>query len=191
MSVCENKSEIIDLIKKVRNDDQDAFERILCMYEPLISAAISKFSKDELFKSHEDDLRQEATLVFYNAILSYDLCSDGVEFGLYAKICVTNALISQMRKLNKLKTEQLFQTLDVGDDMVGGEELSSRIIEEESLRKIDRVIRSNLSPFEYKVWCLYASGKTARDIGAVVGKSEKSIANAIYRMRKKLRSLLK
>lgn len=191
MNNCDNRAELLDLIRKVRENEQGAFEKILCMYEPLISAAIAKFSNDELSKSHEEDLRQEAVLVFYNSIMSYDLDSDGVEFGLYAKICITNALISQSRKLNKIKVEQLSQTFDIDESMVDADEVSSRIIEEESLRNIDRVIRGNLSPFEYRVWCLYASGKTARDIGELVGKSEKSIANAIYRMRKKLRSLLK
>ena len=191
MSVYENKSEIIDLIQRVRNDDQEAFEKMLCKYQPLLDAAISKFSRDEVSKSHEEDLRQEITLVFYNAILNYDICSDGVEFGLYAKICVTNALISQMRKLNKMKAEQLSDTVYIEEHTVGLEEPSSRIIEEESLKKIDDVIRGNLSPLEYKVWCLYASGRTAKDIGSAVGKSEKSITNAIYRIRKKLRSLLK
>ena len=191
MSSCDNRSEVIALIRKVRANDQGAFEKILSIYEPLISAAIAKFSNDELSKSHEEDFRQEAVLVFYNSIMSYDIESDGVEFGLYAKICITNALISQSRKLNKIKIEQFAQDFDIGENSVYDDEISSRIIEEESLRNIDRVIRGNLSPFEYRVWCLYASGKTARDIGEIVGKSEKSIANAIYRMRKKLRSLLK
>ena len=191
MSNCDNRAEVIDLIQRVRRNEQGAFEKILSMYEPLINAAIAKFSNDELSRSHEEDLRQEAVLVFYSSIMSYDLCSDGVEFGLYSKICITNALISQSRKLNKIKAEQLSQTLDIDESMSSSDEISSRIIEEESLRNIDRVIRRNLSQFEYRVWCLYASGKTARDIGELVGKSEKSIANAIYRMRKKLRSLLK
>lgn len=191
MNNCHNRSEVIELITKVRENEQGAFEELLCMYEPLISASIAKFSNDEHSRSHEEDLRQEAVLVFYNSIMSYDIGSDGVEFGLYAKICITNALISQLRKLNKMKLEQLSQTIDIDESMGGAEEISSRIIEEESLRDIDRVIRGNLSSFEYRVWCLYASGKTARDIGALVEKSEKSIANAIYRIRKKLRSLLK
>ena len=191
MSVCNDRSEIIDLIQKVRNDDQEAFEKMLCKYQPLLDAAISKFSTDELSKSHEDDLRQEITLVFYNAILNYDVCSDGVEFGLYAKICVTNALITQVKKLNKIKAEQFSNSVFIDENTQAPEDPSSRIIEEESLKQIDDVIRNNLSPFEYKVWCMYASGKTANDIGNLVGKSEKSITNAVYRIRRKLRSLLK
>lgn len=189
MSICGNKTKVVDLIGKVRQDDEGAFEQMLQMYKPLLDAAVSKFSKDELSRPHEEDLRQEATLVFYNAILNYDLENDGVEFGLYAKICVTNALISQMRNLKKRSAEQCVDTIDEGS-AVSDDEPVSHIIEQESLQRIDGVIRENLSAFEYRVWCLYATGRTAREIGDVVGKSEKSVANAVYRIRKKLRQLL-
>lgn len=189
MSACENKSHVVELIEKVRQDDEGAFEQMLHMYKPLLDAAVLRFSKDELSKPHEEDLRQEATVVFYNAILNYDIENDGVEFGLYAKICVTNALISQMRSLRKRSAEQLADVID--DSRVSlDDEPSSRIIEEESLQRIDSVIRDNLSPLEYRVWCLYAAGKTAREIGDIVGKGEKSVSNAVYRIRKKLRELL-
>jgi DNA-binding CsgD family transcriptional regulator len=51
-------------------------------------------------------------------------------------------------------------------------------------------VRNNLSQYEYKVWSLYVSGKTAKDIGKIVGVDEKSVNNAIYRIRKKLRERL-
>ncbi len=189
MSKSKNNSEIVELIRRVRERDQSAFEELLIKYKPMLDHALFKFSRDESSRAHEDDLRQEATLFFYNAILSYDLDVDGVEFGLYAKICVTNGLITQMKYLNKMKAEQLFAVVDNAEEATF-EEPSRHIIEEESLESLDRVIRQNLSEFEYKVWCLYASGKTAKDVGVIVGKSEKSVANAIYRIRKKLRGCL-
>ena len=189
MSACENKSRVIELIERVRQDDEGAFEQMLITYKPLLDAAVSRFSKDELSKSHEEDLRQEATVVFYNAILNYDTENDGVEFGLYAKICVTNALISQMRNLRKRSAEQLTDVMDESGEPLE-DEPASRIIEQESLQRIYSVIKDNLSSLEYRVWCLYTSGRTAKEIGDTVGKSEKSVSNAIYRIRKKLRLLL-
>ena len=175
------------LIKLVREGDQAAFVHILNQYKPLIDAAIIRFTKDEISKSHEDDLRQEATLVFYNAILNYDLDNDNVDFGLYAKICVTNALISHIRYLNKSKVEQFSLDESISENMP---EPSARIIETESLQRIDSLIRCSLSDFEYKVWCLYASGRTAAEIAKNAGKTQKSIENAVYRIRKKLRQIL-
>ena len=189
MSNNNNNADVVSLIKRVRDRDQAAFEALLIKYKPMLDHALFKFSRDESSRAHEDDLRQEAILFFYNAILNYDLDVDGVEFGLYAKICVTNGLITQVKQLNKKKVEQLFAVVDNTEESTL-DEPSRQIIEEESLERIDRVIRQNLSDFEYKVWCLYASGKTAKAVGDIVGKSEKSVTNAIYRIRKKLRDCL-
>jgi RNA polymerase sporulation-specific sigma factor len=189
MGNCNEKSEIAALIEKVRANDQAAFEQLLCKYTPLLDAAVARFTNAERTKPYVDDLRQEAILVFYNAILNYDIDNESVEFGLYAKICVTNALISQLRMLSKIKTEQLTDEVE-GAELSDESEPADRLIENESLKRIDSVIRGNLSSLEYRVWCLYASGRTARDIAKLVGKSEKSVTNAIYRIRKKLRALL-
>ena len=189
MDSSKEKTEVSALIKAVRHGDQTAFEQILLQYKPLIDSAISRFTKDEVSRSHEEDLRQEATIVFYNAILNYDLESDGIEFGLYAKICVTNAIISELRRLQKTKSEQF--SSDLEDSISETEkEPSERVIERESLQRIDSLIRSVLSGFEYHVWCLYTSGKTAGEIAAETGRSKKSIENAVYRIRKKLRETL-
>ena len=49
-------------------------------------------------------------------------------------------------------------------------------------------IRAALSTYENQIWWLYHSGRTAKEIAGVLGKSEKSIQNAIYRIRRKLRT---
>ena len=102
MNENKNRAEVNELIGQVREGNQEAFARMLEMYRPLLDSAVARFCKDELFR---EDLYQEAVLVFYNAILNYDLENEGVEFGLYAKICVTNTLISQGRMLEKRRAE--------------------------------------------------------------------------------------
>ncbi len=191
MSKSDNRSEVIALINRVRKGDQEAFVQILGKYTPLIESLVTRFAADESAKQHEDDLRQEATLVFYNAINTYDTEQSEVEFGLYAKICITNALVSQLRTLNKRRAEQPFEP---GSDELPEfhtEDPATGVVEQENLRALYLVIRKNLSDFEYCIWRHYMSGKTAKEIGAIVGKDEKSVTNAIYRIRKKLRSLLK
>ena len=101
-----DKSDITALILRVRDGDGAAFEQLLCRYTPLLDAAVARYSSAEHTKPYVDDLRQEATLVFYNAILNYDVDKEGVEFGLYAKICVSNMLKTQKKILNRVKTEQ-------------------------------------------------------------------------------------
>lgn len=187
----EKKLSTDKLISSVRAGDGDAFEKLLKDYTPLIESSVAKVLGDEFYSLYADDFRQEAAVVFYNSILTYDMEQHEVEFGLYAKICISNALISQLRSLKKRLTERLASTDNDGafaND--SGDDPAVRILEQESLSALYSVIRSNLSDFEYRVWRLYMSGKTAKQIGNVLGKDEKAIENAVYRIRKKLRARL-
>ena len=190
MSDIAKNKEIQELIFRVRKGDDEAFSTLLSMYTPLIEGSLIRSLGDELYALYSEDLRQEATMVFYNSILTYDVEQYEVEFGLYAKICITNALISQKRMLMKRSGERLSEN-DLGE-FVGDatEDPSAIVMEEESLRALDSVIRGSLSELEYRIWRLYVSGKTATEIGVSVGKSSKAVNNAIYRIRKKLRTLL-
>ena len=59
-------------------------------------------------------------------------------------------------------------------------------MEQERTEELYSVIRKHLSDFEYLVWHEYVAGRTAKEIGARVGKDEKSVSNALSRARKKL-----
>ena len=184
------KEDIRELIVAVRNGDQSAFSSMLEQYRPLIDASVARFSSDELFSSHSEDLRQEASLVFYNSILAYDLEQTEVEFGLFAKICIQNALVSVLRSLKKRSVEAL---AEIPEDLISPQEFddpSSRMLERERLESLYAVIRKNLSKFEYTVWEYYMSGMSAAQIANRLLTDEKSINNAIYRIRKKLRERL-
>ena len=190
MSDIAKNKEIAELIFRVRQGDEVAFSTLLSMYSPLIENSLLKSLGDELYGLYSEDSRQEATMVFYNSILTYDVEQHEVEFGLYAKICITNALISQKRLLIKRKGERLSD--NDFDELIGDveDDPSAIIMEQESLRALDSVIRGSLSELEYRIWHLYMSGKTASQIGDSVGKSSKAVNNAIYRIRKKLRTSL-
>ncbi len=191
MSEISDTRDTLELISRVRKKDGDAFETLLGKYTPLIEASVVKILGEELLSLYGDDFRQEATVVFYNSILTYDMEQHEVEFGLYAKICIANALISQLRVLKKRNAERLSETSDDGLFANASEDPSLEILEQESLRTLYSVIRGNLSKLEYDIWQLYMSGRTAKDIAIVVNKDEKSVNNAIYRIRKKLRARLR
>ena len=194
----ENKDSYQDivspLILRVREGDQNAFGKLLQLYEPLFSSLLSKMEVRTLNVQDIEDLRQELTVVFYHSIFSYELEQSEVRFGLYTKICMSNALITQLRKLNKQKTSI---SLDTGDDetlseILGHEENPSEaIVKRETIENMNRKIDSVLSPFEIKVWQMYLTGNSAKSIAKTLGKTEKSIENAIFRLRRKLRCLFK
>ena len=190
MGTQNNSCDIKDLIQNVRNGDQEAFVTLLERYRPLIDASVHRFSYDEAYSLYREDLRQEASVVFYNSILAYDLEQNEVEFGLFAKICIQNALVSQLRTLKKRCAETLEKTPENLFISQTTEDPSVRLLEQERIKSLYAVIRKNLSEFEYKVWQYYISGMSASSIASLLDSNEKSITNAIYRIRKKLRALL-
>lgn len=187
-----DRKELLSLILSVREGDQEAFSILLDQYRPLIESLAARFSDEEKSQLHREDLRQEATVVFYHSILTYDVEQDEVDFGLYAKICISNALLSKLR-LQKRQVSELSSDLFAEGELLEEEESedpSFRILEEERIQALDAMIRRSLSGFEYRIWQLYMSGRTAKEIGRLVSKDEKSVTNAIYRIRKKLRARL-
>ena len=190
MSNIHFKEDVRALILAVRSGDQDAFASLLRQYKPLIDTSVARFSSDEEFVLYREDLKQEAALVFYNSILAYDLEQTEVEFGLFAKICIQNALVSVLRSLKRRSAEQLTELPESLLSVQDFEDPSSRTLERERLESLYAVIRKNLSDFEYSVWQLYMSGRSTAEIAAQVRTDQKSVSNAIYRIRKKLRALL-
>ena len=191
MNVKKSKKDVRALILDVRGGDQNAFDTLLDQYRPLIDASVARFSSDESFSLYCEDLKQEASVVFYNSILAYDLEQTEVEFGLFAKICIYNALVSFLRALKRRSAEpvaEIPQNLITVQDF---EDPSARMLEQERLKSLYAVIRKNLSELEYKVWQLYISGRSAAEIAALLSTDEKSVNNAIYRIRKKLRAALR
>jgi RNA polymerase sporulation-specific sigma factor len=191
MNVKKSKKDVRALILDVRGGDQSAFDTLLDQYRPLIDASVARFSSDESFSLYCEDLKQEASVVFYNSILAYDLEQTEVEFGLFAKICIYNALVSFLRALKRRSAEpvaEIPQNLITVQDF---EDPSARMPEQERLKSLYAVIRKNLSELEYKVWQLYISGRSAAEIAALLSTDEKSVNNAIYRIRKKLRAVLR
>ena len=189
MNSKKNKEEINKLILAVRGGDQAAFIELLKQYSPLIEASVNMFCSDGLSANDKDDFRQEASVAFYNSVLTYDLEQSDVELGLYAKICVCNALISQIRIAKRIPTE----VQELSENIVSNEaheDLSSRLLEEERLSFLFKIIRNTLSKYEYRVWELYLSGCSTSEIARQLNTDSKSISNAIYRIRVKLKETL-
>ena len=188
------KQDLYALIRSVNAEDsasrQSAFEELLRRYEPLLASLVAKYSDTSDTGLCHEDLYQEATVAFYHSILAYDTEQTEVEFGLYAKICISNALVSQLRKWKHRPFEPLVESEHENFFVHESEDPSEGILEQERVQALYLVIRNRLSPLEYRIWRYYMSGRTAKEIGTMVGKDEKSVSNAVYRIRKKLRAVL-
>ena len=189
----ENKSAVSgaanQLILRVRQEESGAFEQLLSMYEPMISAAVRRYLPDG---ADEDDARQEALAGFYRAALSYDLEQSEVAFGFYAKVCVTNALISHTREIARRVRRAANIEYDEYMRYYGGAtpDPADVVAERESTEELQRLIKQYLSPYENSVWDMHVAGVSTQTIAQRLDKPVRSIDNALYRIRKKLRTML-
>ena len=171
-----------DLLNAAKDGDQGAYEVLLERYTPLIESLIGAHTSADA-----DDFRQEAYIAFCKAVEHFDLLQENVQFGLYAKICIRNHLISYARAIRKQET---VVSLEESESHLTQADLAEALVEKENFLALYRQIEALLSPYESRVWWLYLSGRTAREIAASLGKEERSVQNAIYRIRKKLRASL-
>ena len=179
-----------ELILQAKQGEQGAFERLLENYRPLISSLVkSTVSEFPFSDSDYEDLYQEAVILFFRALNRYDAEQEEVAFGLYAKICIRNGLLTQAKKLTRRLQLLSLDGKEPTDD-VPTEELGNRLIEAEGYRALCDSICANLTPYENRVWWLYLAGRTAKEIAASLDRDEKSVQNAIFRIRRKLRGII-
>ena len=181
------------LITNAAIGDQTAFHEIVKTFEPLIASMIKKYvirSSDY----DEDDLRQEATIALFGAVRTYNCTNFNVTFGLYAKICINNRIISHLRKI---RNDNIPIIIQEPDDINCNIELfgtdynpENEIIGRESYKTLLNLIDENLTSYEKSVFKLYILDKSYHEIAAVLGSSQKSVDNAIYRIKNKIKKLI-
>ena len=170
------------LISRAKAGDDDAFSDLCVRYSKLIETAASRYAlMGSEYGDLADDFRQEATFALFRAVKSFDLEQSEVTFGLYAKTCVRNALISQLRKLSAKARPGA-----VGRETSGGD-VESQVISEEMLGEFMSRVEGVLTPIEGKVLAMSMCGLRPRKIAERIGSTPKAVSNALYRARSKLR----
>lgn len=167
------------------------FDDLYRAYLPLISSMSKKMmEKFSLPLSEYDDLLQEAAVALYTAASAFD-DKRGVTFGIYAKVCIKNKLISYIRyRFGENNADADSYLLEAESESLTSapEQL---IISKESLDDLHLSIDNALTPFERSTFWLYMNGMSYYDISKALEKPIKSVDNAIHRVKVKLRKIIK
>lgn len=182
MSFTEKEEIVSELLCDIRAGKEEAIGKLLNIYNPLIEAKAAEFSE----MLEPDDIRQLCAIGIFEAAQSYSetKAGDKVTFGLYAKICVRNRLLSELRKLGPaLETteeEPASQDISPEEEFIRREEISSAL----------ESAYSRLTEYENLVLQLYLAGKSYSEVAKILNRPLKSVDNAMSRIRSKLRNLL-
>ena len=172
----------IDLIKRIQGGDDAAFETIASRYLGLIGSVASKYRNIGNYFDNSDFV-QEGLLALLYACKNFD-AKQGMSLKNYILLCVESRFKSIVRKVNKKSRVPQDVLLSISDDIDQISDTTQSSPDEifESREYIERVrntLKDRLSPFEYSVVSLYLSAKK-------LSVSEKSVENALSRIRKKL-----
>ena len=176
---------VIEMVLGVQSGDAESFEELKRKYAPLIMNAVSSFVTQETSKS---DLEREAESALLKAAVRYDTAQNKVAFVLYEKICIRNALISLMRKEQTKQRRRARQML-AAEEKKTKDVRFSYVSESRDTERTVKRISEVLSSYEKKVFSEYMSGSSVGEIAESLGRSTKSVSNAMFRIREKVKTL--
>lgn len=173
------------LIKIARTGNYDALLCLLVRYIPLVKSRCGFFLKN---KAEFEDFYQEGMVGLFYAVRSFK--EDATAFPAFAKVCIDRALISYLRSMQKKSTipaENLLpleeQWAYVSDDHDPQEVL----IAKEDVKKLNSKLKTKLSELEYSIISHYLNGESYQIISQRLSIPEKSVDNALQRIRRKLK----
>lgn len=187
------------LVDMARHGDEKAEDFLLKKYKDFVR---SKARAYFLVGGDSDDLIQEGMIGLYNAISHYDE-SKASSFMTYAAICINNKLLSAVSADNRKKNEPLngyvslysVITDDAGEESSLSDVLPDTdnvnpeniILNEEQEKLARKRLLGKLSRLEKEILSYYLEGMSYSEIAAIIGKTEKSVDNAIQRIRSKMK----
>ena len=189
-------NELLELINKEKNND--AMETLIKRFGPLVTRQSRSLY---IIGADEEDLIQEGMIGLVKAVNDYK-ADKGASFKTFAFMCVRRQMLTAINNSNNRKNIPLNHYISIyGDgnrDYVSPlDEMDSGVItnpEDIMLARLQesdliKVIESKLSKFEHQVLDEYLTGASYEEIGERLGKTAKSIDNAVQRIRAKLRDV--
>ncbi len=189
-------NELLELINKEKNND--AMETLIKRFGPLVTRQSRSLY---IIGADEEDLIQEGMIGLVKAVNDYK-ADKGASFKTFAFMCVRRQMLTAINNSNNRKNIPLNHYISIygdgnGDYVSPLDELDSGVItnpEDIMLARLQesdliKVIESKLSKFEHQVLDEYLTGASYEEIGERLGKTAKSIDNAVQRIRAKLRDV--
>ena len=185
-----------ELIEMAKGGDFDAEEYLINKYSYIVRYEIRFLY---IVGAEVEDLMQEGMIGLFSAIRSYDVSSKA-KFSTFATTCIRNRVNTFIKTNNREKHIPLntyisiYAGEDEEDEVPIYEQLidespgpEEEVIESERFTEMYAELDKRLSPVEGTVAKLYISGKSRAEIAEAIGKDEKSVNNALTRIRNKLK----
>ncbi|MGI6070254.1 MAG: sigma-70 family RNA polymerase sigma factor [Blautia sp.] len=182
-----------ELIRLLRGGEEEISEYLVEKYKDMVRKEARAMY---LIGGETDDLIQEGMIGLFKAVRDYEPDKEA-SFRTFAKICVDRQIYNAIQGSNRQKHQPLnsYVSLSSEDEEVHLGELLERspesiVIDRENVQDTERQIHQCLSKFENQVLSYYLKGYGYVKIGELLGRSPKSIDNALQRIRGKVKECL-
>lgn len=186
-----------DVISLSRNGDKYAIDHIINKYKNLVRSRARTYF---LIGADKEDIVQEGMIGLYKAARDFKI-EKHVSFKAFAELCITRQIISAIKSATRQKHIPLNSYISLNKpffedeneqtllDTLGQRKNSNPediVITKEHFESVEEKMFKVLSKFERKVLSLYLDGKGYTEIAKQLDKSEKSIDNALQRIKRKV-----
>lgn len=184
------------LLARLKAGDAGVTEYLCKKYKHLV---IKKAHALYLIGAEKEDLIQEGMIGLFKAIRDFSP-EKQTSFSHFAQLCITRQMYHAIEASQRLKHAPLNSyvslseqngedgTFSLGEMLGDATEQNPEwlLIKQEEYQTLFLQLQAVLSPLEKKVCDLYLEGMDYQQIAACIGKTPKSVDNALQRIRKKM-----
>ncbi len=189
------------LVLMAKEGSETAEEILIEKYKGLVRMKAKAYF---MVGAEPEDVVQEGMIGLVKAIRNFDSEREA-GFKTFASTCINNQIIKAIRKAEREKNQPLNDAISlndqVGDKQEGltvgdilrasmSDEPEEMLIYEDSLNRLGELSKETFSPLETQVLRGKLQGKSYQEIASELGKSPKTIDNALQRIRKKIMDFL-
>lgn len=191
------------LVQLAQMGDEAAQEFLLDKYKSLVRARSRAYF---LIGADSEDIIQEGMIGLYKAVRDYQE-ERNASFRSFAELCINRQMITAIKAATRQKHQPLNSYVSLNKPVYEAESeqtyldflqsTSSALLNPETLfigqenkNILEDQMMKSLSTFETRVLVLYLQGRSYFEIAHALDKPEKSVDNALQRVKKKLEKFL-
>ncbi len=180
------------LIRRLRAGESAIADYLMEKYKGLVK---KKARAMFLIGGDTDDLIQEGMIGLFKAVRDYQPDKQA-SFQSFANLCIDRQIYTAIKSSNRQKHQPLntYVSLsrseteeDIRDSYAVHDNPESILIDRENVSALEKEMEKSLSAMENRVLQLYLDGNGYAEIAEILGKTPKSIDNALRRIRTKIR----
>ncbi len=188
-----------ELIERYKAGDTQAIDALIVRYKKLVKKNARALY---LIGGEHDDLIQEGMIGLYKAVRNYD-SQKNASFQPFANLCISRQIYTAIQSSRTRKNQPLndYVSFDAADNEDGelpgvflygehtfesGRNPEELMISQENDKQMEEFLSKKLSRFEMEVLHVYLEEENYAKVAKQLGKSPKTVDNALQRIRKKL-----